>query len=42
MRMVPEIVSRPGKDILQGVDALVKDGIADPDHLAAGTATADT
>jgi dipeptidyl aminopeptidase/acylaminoacyl peptidase len=36
MRMVPEIVSRPGKDILQGVDALVKDGIADPDHLAVG------
>ena len=34
--MVPEIVSRPGKDILQGVDALVKDGIADPDHLAVG------
>ncbi len=36
LRMVPEIVSRPGKDILQGVDALVKDGIADPDHLAVG------
>ena len=36
MRMVPEIVSRPGKDILEGVDALVKDGIADPDHLAVG------
>ena len=34
--MVPEIVSRPGKDILEGVDALVKDGIADPDHLAVG------
>jgi len=34
--MMPEIVSRPGKDILQGVDALVKDGIADPDHLAVG------
>ena len=32
--IVPEIVSRPGKDILEGVDALVKDGIADPDHLA--------
>ena len=30
------IVSRPGKDILEGVDALVKDGIADPDHLAVG------
>jgi len=36
MRMVPEIVSRPGKDILQGMDALVKDGIADPGHLAVG------
>ena len=36
MGIVPEIVSRPGKDILEGVDALVKDGIADPDHLAVG------
>ena len=35
-RLVPEIVSRPGKDILQGVDALVKDGIANPIHLAVG------
>ncbi len=34
--IVPQIVSRPGKDILQGIDALVKDGIADPDHLAVG------
>jgi dipeptidyl aminopeptidase/acylaminoacyl peptidase len=34
--MVPEIVSRPGKDILEGVDALVKDGIADPDRLTVG------
>jgi dipeptidyl aminopeptidase/acylaminoacyl peptidase len=34
--IVPVIVSRPGKDILQGVDALVKDGIADPDHLTIG------
>jgi dipeptidyl aminopeptidase/acylaminoacyl peptidase len=34
MQIVPEIVSRPGKDILSGVDALVKDGIADPEHLA--------
>lgn len=34
--IVPEIVSRPGKDILAGVDALVRDGIADPDHLAIG------
>ncbi|MBZ5722009.1 MAG: prolyl oligopeptidase family serine peptidase [Acidobacteriia bacterium] len=36
MGIVPEMVSRPGKDILAGVDALVKDGIADPDHLAIG------
>ena len=34
--IVPEIVSRPGRDILAGVDALVKDGIADPDHLTVG------
>ncbi len=36
MGIVPEIVSRPGKDILEGVDALVKDGIADPSHLTIG------
>jgi dipeptidyl aminopeptidase/acylaminoacyl peptidase len=36
MQIVPVIVSRPGKDILEGVDALVKDGIADPDHLVVG------
>jgi dipeptidyl aminopeptidase/acylaminoacyl peptidase len=30
------LVSKPGRDILEGVDALVKDGIADPDHLAIG------
>jgi dipeptidyl aminopeptidase/acylaminoacyl peptidase len=36
MQIVPQIVSRPGKDILEGVDALVKDGIADPKHLAVG------
>ena len=29
-QIVPEIVSRPGKDILEGVDQLVKEGIADP------------
>jgi dipeptidyl aminopeptidase/acylaminoacyl peptidase len=34
--IVPQIVSRPGKDILEGVDALVKDGISDPDHLGIG------
>jgi dipeptidyl aminopeptidase/acylaminoacyl peptidase len=36
MQIVPQIVSRPGKDILEGVDALVKDGTADPDHLTVG------
>lgn len=36
MGIVPEIVSRPGKDILSGVDALVKDGIANPDRLVVG------
>jgi len=35
-QIVPVIVSRPGKDILEGVDALVKDGIADADHLSVG------
>jgi dipeptidyl aminopeptidase/acylaminoacyl peptidase len=34
--IVPEIVSRPGKDILTGVDALVKDGIADASRLTVG------
>jgi dipeptidyl aminopeptidase/acylaminoacyl peptidase len=36
LQIIPEIVSRPGKDILTGVDALVKDGIADPNQLAVG------
>jgi dipeptidyl aminopeptidase/acylaminoacyl peptidase len=35
-QIVPQIVSRPGKDILEGVDALVKEGIADSDHLTIG------
>ncbi|MBV9573031.1 MAG: S9 family peptidase [Acidobacteriales bacterium] len=34
--IVPQIVSRPGKDILEGVDALVRDGIADANRLAVG------
>jgi dipeptidyl aminopeptidase/acylaminoacyl peptidase len=34
--IVPHIVSRPGKDILEGVDALVKRGIADVNHLTVG------
>lgn len=36
MQIVPQIVSRPGKDILEGVDALAKDGIADREHLVIG------
>jgi dipeptidyl aminopeptidase/acylaminoacyl peptidase len=36
LQIVPEIVSRPGKDILTGVDALVKDGIADANQLTIG------
>jgi dipeptidyl aminopeptidase/acylaminoacyl peptidase len=32
----PHLVSKPGRDILTGVDALVKDGYADPNHLAIG------
>jgi dipeptidyl aminopeptidase/acylaminoacyl peptidase len=36
LAIVPHIVSAPGRDILSGVDALVKDGIADPDHLTIG------
>jgi dipeptidyl aminopeptidase/acylaminoacyl peptidase len=36
LAIMPHLVSAPGKDILSGVDALVKDGIADPDHLTIG------
>ena len=36
MQIVPQIVSRPGTDILSGVDALVKDGIANPKQLVIG------
>ncbi len=36
LQIAPHLVSVPGKDILAGVDALVKDGIADPDHLTVG------
>ena len=32
----PHLVSKPGRDILTGVDALVNDGFADPDRLAIG------
>lgn len=36
LQIAPHIVSKPGDDILSGVDALVRDGIADPDKLAVG------
>jgi dipeptidyl aminopeptidase/acylaminoacyl peptidase len=36
LAIVPELVSSPGRDILTGVDALVKDGIADADRLTIG------
>jgi dipeptidyl aminopeptidase/acylaminoacyl peptidase len=35
-QIVPHLVSKPGRDILEGVDALVKAGIADPNQLAIG------
>ena len=34
--IAPHLVSKPGRDILEGVDALVKQGIADPNQLAIG------
>jgi dipeptidyl aminopeptidase/acylaminoacyl peptidase len=36
LQISPHLVSKPGEDILSGVDALVKDGLADPDRLAVG------
>ena len=36
LEIAPHLVSKPGRDILTGVDALVKDGYADPNHLAIG------
>ncbi|MGA2807459.1 MAG: S9 family peptidase [Terracidiphilus sp.] len=36
LEIEPHLVSKPGRDILTGVDALVKDGYAAPDHLAIG------
>ena len=36
LQISPHLVSVPGVDILSGVDALVKDGIADPNRLAIG------
>ncbi len=34
--IVPHIVSRPGKDILEGVQALIHAGLVDPAHMAVG------
>ena len=36
LEIAPHLVSEPGADILAGVDALVKDGYADPKKLAIG------
>ncbi len=36
LSIIGPIVSRPGKDILEGIDQLVRDGIADPEHLTVG------
>jgi dipeptidyl aminopeptidase/acylaminoacyl peptidase len=36
LQIAPHLVSKPGEDILAGVDALVKDGYADSDKLAIG------
>jgi dipeptidyl aminopeptidase/acylaminoacyl peptidase len=36
LEIAPHLVSKPGRDILEGVDALVKDGYADPNRLAIG------
>ena len=36
LEIAPHLVSKPGRDILAGVDALVKQGYADPHHLAIG------
>ncbi len=36
LEIEPHLVSGPGRDILAGVDALVRDGYADPNHLAIG------
>jgi dipeptidyl aminopeptidase/acylaminoacyl peptidase len=36
LQISPEIVSKPGRDVLTGVDALVKDGFADANRLAIG------
>jgi dipeptidyl aminopeptidase/acylaminoacyl peptidase len=34
--ITPQLLTRPGKDIMEGIDALMRDGIADPDRLTIG------
>jgi dipeptidyl aminopeptidase/acylaminoacyl peptidase len=34
--IIPHVLSRPGKDVLEGIDQLVRDGVADPRHLTVG------
>jgi dipeptidyl aminopeptidase/acylaminoacyl peptidase len=34
--LVPKVGSRPGSDVLQGIDALVEEGAADPERLTIG------
>jgi dipeptidyl aminopeptidase/acylaminoacyl peptidase len=36
LQIAPHLVSKPGEDILAGVDALVREGYADPDRLTIG------
>lgn len=36
LEIEPHLVSAPGRDILTGIDSLVKDGFASADHLAIG------
>ena len=36
LQIAPHLVSKPGEDILSGVDSLVKEGYADPEKLAIG------
>jgi dipeptidyl aminopeptidase/acylaminoacyl peptidase len=36
LSLVANVGSLPGSDVLQGIDALVKDGVADPERLTVG------
>lgn len=36
LSLIPRAGSRAGDDVMQGIDALIKDGIADPDRLTIG------